>query len=188
MTNLKTFAFVVGLAASPMIAQVPQSPQPQPQPSQAAIADCEDTTKPTNPTPAQNEAARVSNRIFGRVLTKIAPTIARTTHGDVQSSDIAQAAAESEAQKARAKQEHAKYCAALKEAAKKASPPPPATKVIEACPPNTSRAAGTPYCLKSDNTLVDVLHITVPINPPASVPASLTPASPAIATPTPAQK
>src|ERR1700733_4548402 len=109
MTNLKTLALAVGLTATPMIAQVQQNPQPHMQPSQAALPDCEDAGKSTPPTPAQNEAGRITNRLFGKVLNKVGPTIARTTHGEVQPSDIGQAAAESEAQKAREKQEHAKY-------------------------------------------------------------------------------
>jgi hypothetical protein len=168
-------------------AAAPQNPTQQLPPFQAALAACEDTVKPAPPTPAQNEAGRVSTRFLANALTKLAPTIARTTHGDVQPSDIAQVAAETEAQKAREKQEHAKYCAALKEAAKKATAQP-TTKVIEACPPNTQRAAGTPYCLKGDATLVDVLHITVPITPPASSPTTLTPAPPASAAPATAQQ
>ena len=187
MTNLFGIALAIGLAIS-TISLAQQNPQRQPQPSQAAIAGCEDIAKPAPPpTPAQNEAGRVSNRLLGKALSKLAPTIVRSTHGDVQASDIAQAAAESEAQKAREKQEHAKYCAALKEAAKKAAAQP-TTKVIEACPPNTTKAAGTPYCLKPDNTLVDVLHITVPINPPAPPNTTLTPAPPASAVPATAQR
>jgi hypothetical protein len=188
MTNKTKAAFAAaGLAAS-MIAQAQQNPQPPSAPPQAAIAACEeDAAKTKSPNVAQKETGRVGNRMFAKVLNKVAPTMARSSHGGIQPSDIAQAGAETEAQKAREKQEHAKYCAALKEAAKKASLPLPTTKVIEACPPNTSKAAGTPYCLKSDNTLVDVLHITVPINPPVSAPASLTPAPPAPVAPTLAQ-
>ncbi len=188
MTTLKTLALAVGLTASPMIAQVQQNPQPPFQPSQATIAACDEpATKPAPPTPAQNEAGRVGNRLFAKVLNKVGPAIAQRTNNGVQLGDIGQVTVETEAQKAREKQERAKYCAALKEAAKKAAAQP-TTKVIEACPPASKRAIGTPYCLKPDNSLVDLLRITVPLNPPASSTTTLTPAPPASAVPATAQR
>jgi hypothetical protein len=188
MTNRKTLTLLVGLIAFPWIAQVQQNQQPQTQPSQATIASCDDANKPQNSGPAQNEAGRIGKRIFSKILKNVSPSIVHTTKGTVQPIDITQTAAETEAQKEREKQEHEKYCAALKEAAKKASPPAPTAKVIEACPPNTTRATGTAYCLKPDNTLVDVLHITVPTDPPTSSPATSTPAPPGSAVPATAQQ
>ncbi len=186
MTHLKTLALAVGLTASPMIAQVQQNLQPQTQPSQAASAACDDAAKPSTTNAAQNEASRVGARIFTKALKTWVPRGVRGGDAPIQPSDISQVAAEAAAQKAREKQEHERYCAALKEAAKKASTPPPTTKVIEACPPSSTRAVGTPYCLKSDNTLVDLVHISVPVNPLA--PTTLTPALPASAVPATAQR
>jgi hypothetical protein len=187
MKSTITLALGAGLVLS-VVSQAQQASPTQLEPSQAAIAACDELpAKPGSVNPAQNEAGRVGSRFFSKAIKTLAPSIARATHNDVQPSDLAQATAEAEAKKTREKQEHAKYCAALKEAAKRSTPLPPTTKVIEACPPSSTRATGTPYCLKSDNTLVDVLHITVPTNPTVSAPSSLTPAPPVSAAPTPAQ-
>lgn len=184
MTYLKTLAFALGLVASPMIAQVQQNPQPTQLPSGPSAAECAALAKSaaTSSVAAKNEAGRAGGRLLGKIFSKAAKPLEGATGGVVKPTDVAQMNAETAAQKERERQELVKKCA-LQEEARNTPLAPAPTRVIEACPPNTSRAAGTPYCLKPDNTLVDLLHINVSVNPPVPSPTTSTPAPQAPAAP-----